>query len=86
MAETPFPVRDLLDLARRPPGKLGDDALVRLMTLCMLLHDYCLAEAERRGIVVEEPGEPVCIPYSLPDGLDWPDTVLTRGAPSCPTH
>ena len=66
-------------------GDLTDDELQRVMTLASVAHDYCLVEAERRGLVSEHQGHPL-IPYDLPEGMDWPETILTRDSETIPLN
>ena len=66
-------------------GDLTDGELTRVMTLASVAHDYCLAEVERRGLVSEHQGHPL-IPYDLPEGMDWPETILTRNSETIPLN
>lgn len=55
--------------------------MIRLMTFLQYHHDLALRAFEERFGIETDPatGAPV-IPYDLPDGVDWPETVLTREA------
>ncbi len=67
-------------------AELSDEQLIRLMTLACVAHDHCLAEAERRGLVKEDRLSLPFIPYALPEGMDWPETILTRNAETIPLN
>ena len=60
-----------------PLSELSDDDLIRSLSIAQYAADMALLEIERRGLVEYHDGTP-SIPYDLPDGVDYIDTVLTR--------
>jgi hypothetical protein len=60
-----------------PLEELSDDDLTLALTVAQYATDMVLVEAERRGLITDHRGSPV-IPFLLPKGVEFLETVLTR--------
>ena len=60
-----------------PLNELSDEALVSSLSAASYAADLALLEVERRGLIEFYDGVP-SIPYALPEGVDYIDTILTR--------
>jgi hypothetical protein len=60
-----------------PLVELSDDDLTLTLTVAQYATDLALVEAERRGLITEHHGVPI-IPFELPEGVEFLETLLTR--------
>jgi hypothetical protein len=60
-----------------PLSELSEDDLILSLSVAQYAADMALLEAERRGLIGTIDGAP-CIPYALPEGVDFIETILTR--------